>query len=334
MLFPPFQIVLQEDVQEFHPYIFQIFAQLLEQRTPGEALPPAYLALFPPLLSPLFWERPGNTPALVRLVRAYLTVAPAEVVSGGHLPAVLGVFQKLIASKALDHEGFALLEALYVERGGLPAETLAPYTPHVWLLLLQRLQGARTAKYARGFVGFAAGFAAAHGGPALLAALDGVQAGLGLQIVQSVLAPSLGATSGGQWEAKLVVVGASNLVCATPALRAPEAAAAAGKLLDALLSLLTGSTSAAPSGDDEGAADEEGAAAGYSAAFAKLFNAQRAEPDPLPAVKDASAYLATSLGQLAAASPGALPALAAGHLSPEGQQRLQALCAKCGVTIA
>jgi len=32
-------------------------------------------------------------------VQAYLTKAPAEVVSGGHLVAVLGVFQKLIASK-------------------------------------------------------------------------------------------------------------------------------------------------------------------------------------------------------------------------------------------
>lgn len=278
MLFPPFQIVLQEDVQEFHPYIFQIFAQLLEQRKSGGALPPAYVALFPPLLSPMFWERPGNTPALVRLVRAYLIVAPREIASGGHLPAVLGVFQKLIASKALDHEGFALLEALYVEQGGLPGEALAPYTPHVWLLLLQRLQSARTAKYVRGFVAFATGYAAAHGGPALLAAFDGVQSGVGLQIVQSVLAPSLGtAAGGGQREEKLVVVGATNLVCATPALREPAAAPAVGKLLDGLLSLLTGSTSAVTSGDDDEAVldEEAGGAAGYSAAFAKLHNAQR-----------------------------------------------------------
>ena len=27
-LFPPFQVVLSEDVQEFHPYVFQIFAQV------------------------------------------------------------------------------------------------------------------------------------------------------------------------------------------------------------------------------------------------------------------------------------------------------------------
>ena len=32
-LFPPFQIILQMDVSEFTPFVFQIFAQLLEYRT-------------------------------------------------------------------------------------------------------------------------------------------------------------------------------------------------------------------------------------------------------------------------------------------------------------
>ena len=58
----------QNDVQEFHPYVFQIFAQLIETRP--APLPAAYMAIFPPLLSPLFWERPGNVPALVRLLQA------------------------------------------------------------------------------------------------------------------------------------------------------------------------------------------------------------------------------------------------------------------------
>ena len=61
------RVLPQNDVQEFHPYVFQIFAQLIETRPPP--LPPAYMAIFPPLLSPLFWERPGNVPALVRLLQ-------------------------------------------------------------------------------------------------------------------------------------------------------------------------------------------------------------------------------------------------------------------------
>lgn len=56
-----------QDVQEFHPYVFQVFAQLIELRS--KPLPPVYLQIFPPLLSPVFWERSGNVPALVRLMQ-------------------------------------------------------------------------------------------------------------------------------------------------------------------------------------------------------------------------------------------------------------------------
>ena len=76
MLFPPFQYVLQKDVSEFTPYVFQILAQLLECR-PG--LSAAYMSLLPPILAPTMWERPANTPALVRLVCAYIQVGKDAV---------------------------------------------------------------------------------------------------------------------------------------------------------------------------------------------------------------------------------------------------------------
>lgn len=43
----------------------------------------AYMIIFPPLLNPMFWERPGNIPALTRLLVAYLTKAGQEIVAGG-----------------------------------------------------------------------------------------------------------------------------------------------------------------------------------------------------------------------------------------------------------
>ena len=55
-------------LQEFHPYVFQIFAQLIELH-PKE-LPAFYMStLFQPLLAPMFWERAGNVPALCRLMQ-------------------------------------------------------------------------------------------------------------------------------------------------------------------------------------------------------------------------------------------------------------------------
>ena len=65
--------------------MFQIFAQLIELHAPP--LPPLYMQLFKPLLAPLFWERPGNVPALARLLRAYLAKAGAAIVEQGLLQA-------------------------------------------------------------------------------------------------------------------------------------------------------------------------------------------------------------------------------------------------------
>ena len=35
-------------------------------------VPDTYMALFPHLLAPVLWERPGNIPPLVRLIQAFI----------------------------------------------------------------------------------------------------------------------------------------------------------------------------------------------------------------------------------------------------------------------
>lgn len=69
--------------------------------------------------------------------QAYLSKAGKEVVKGGHLLPLLGVFQKLVASKAHDHEGFFILGAL-VNEGGLPLADVDQYLTTVWNLLFSR----------------------------------------------------------------------------------------------------------------------------------------------------------------------------------------------------
>jgi exportin-2 (importin alpha re-exporter) len=99
LLFPPFQSVLALDVAEFVPYVFQILAQLLSSRPVNSGLSDAYRALFPPLLAPVLWERKGNVPALTELYIAYVSRGMAEIAGGSNLTGILGVFQKLLASK-------------------------------------------------------------------------------------------------------------------------------------------------------------------------------------------------------------------------------------------
>ena len=51
-------------------------------------LSPSYVTLFPPLLMPAMWERPGNIPALVRLLCAYMAKGKAQVRDArSHRPA-------------------------------------------------------------------------------------------------------------------------------------------------------------------------------------------------------------------------------------------------------
>jgi len=57
------------------------------------------------------------------------------VVQGGHLEGVLGVFQKLLASRAHFHEAFYILNALFEF---LPLAALQPFVPTIWNLLLTR----------------------------------------------------------------------------------------------------------------------------------------------------------------------------------------------------
>lgn len=110
-LFPPFHAILQHDISEFTPFVFQILSQLLELHPPN-SLPDLYSVLLPPLLTPTLWESRGNVPALVRLLRAFMERGSAEIVRDGKVAGLLGVFQHLIKSKANDSFGFELLESL------------------------------------------------------------------------------------------------------------------------------------------------------------------------------------------------------------------------------
>lgn len=57
-LFPVLQYILQNDVTEFLPYIFQVLSLALEYRKDGVKGP--YMDLFPLLLQPVLWERTGT----------------------------------------------------------------------------------------------------------------------------------------------------------------------------------------------------------------------------------------------------------------------------------
>ena len=62
------QAILQLDIPEFTPYVFQIIAQLLELHPKDQGVPGPYQALLPPLLGPAVWESHGKFSGLVVLI--------------------------------------------------------------------------------------------------------------------------------------------------------------------------------------------------------------------------------------------------------------------------
>jgi exportin-2 (importin alpha re-exporter) len=102
LIFPP----------EFKPYVFQLFAALLESR-PSEALSEYYIALISPILNYDLWLSRGNVPALSRLLCSIIPRGAQEIVANNQIEAILGVFQNLIAKKSkLETYAFDILESV------------------------------------------------------------------------------------------------------------------------------------------------------------------------------------------------------------------------------
>ena len=97
-------------VSEFTPYVFQLFAALLESN-PSASLPEYYKQLIPPMLTLTLWESKGNVPALVRFLSAVIPRSVSDIASEKQIEPILVIFQKLLSTKA-DNHAFDLLEVV------------------------------------------------------------------------------------------------------------------------------------------------------------------------------------------------------------------------------
>lgn len=96
---------------EFVPYVFQIFAALLEDTAANE-LPANFSTLLEPILAPAVWETRSNVPACSRFLSAMIPKAKRAILEKRQLEQVLGVFQKLLAFKKTETNAFDILESV------------------------------------------------------------------------------------------------------------------------------------------------------------------------------------------------------------------------------
>lgn len=152
LILPALLNILGEDVQEFVPYTFQILAYLLENFLKASPIPDEYKTLVKPLLSPAVWEFRGNVPGITRLLVAIMAHDSTAIASNSQeLVPLLGVFQKLVASRANDTYGFDLLQGIFLY---FPMDLISVHLNQVAVLLLTRLKTSRTEKYIKRFVVF------------------------------------------------------------------------------------------------------------------------------------------------------------------------------------
>jgi exportin-2 (importin alpha re-exporter) len=110
-LYEPFAQVLHQDVEEFKPYVFQLFAALLEAH-PSGTLSEYYQALIAPILLAELWQSRGTVPALARLLCAIIPRGTDVIAANNQLEAILGIFKSLITRKnKLESYSFDILES-------------------------------------------------------------------------------------------------------------------------------------------------------------------------------------------------------------------------------
>lgn len=329
-LFPVLQSILVEDVADFWPYTFQIFAQLVDVSSPP--LSEHYMQLFEVLLSEATWKRPGNAPALVRLLQAYLQKVPSELNNQGNLIKVLDRFGSLVSKSHTEDLGFYVLNTV-VEN--LNYDIIAPFIGRIWAALFERLkvQQNRSVKYVNSVVIFMSLVLVKHGISILVDSINTLHPNnpnLFGNILQQFWIPNVRLISG-PIELKLAVVASTRLLCESMVLLDPLAAELWGRMLDSITSLL--------SRPDNGGVELEADSPdipdnmGYSASFARLHHAGRKQEDPLKNISSPKEFLITSLARLSATTPGRYPAIIENFVDPANRAFLLQLCGAYNCTI-
>jgi exportin-2 (importin alpha re-exporter) len=327
-LFPVLQRILVEDIAEFWPYAFQIFAQLVNFSRPP--LSQSYMQLFGVLLSNATWDRPPCVPALVRLLRAFLRKIPNELNQEGRLPNILVIFRSLLSRSSTEDSAFYMLNTL-VENVGF--DIMSPYISEIWSALFTRLQTRQAVKFVNSLVVFMSLVLVKYGSGVLVTSIDAIQPSLFTQILQRFWIPNLKLIKG-TLEVKLTAVASTRLLCESAVLLDPAASQWWGKLLDSAVVLL--------SRTDQGGAQQEqndGADAvdiqrtGYSVSFVRLQYAGRSEDDLLKEVNDPKQFVVTSLATLSAQSPGRFGPIIEQNVDPANKSVLLQLCAAYNASI-
>lgn len=295
LFFPIFTNILVQEVLEFMPYVFQILSLFLEQYQPSQAVPEPYMELFSFLLMPPLWEKPACIAPLVRLLQAYVRNCCPQIISMGKLEPMLGVFQKLIASKSNDHQGFNLLNYLVLFAD---PSAMGPLMKQIFFLLFQRLTASKTVKYVKSLLVFFSIFTYKYGAQAFFDMIESIQVNMFAMVVDKLfIADSQKVT--GMIDRKSVSIGITKLLTELDVFFTQVNLNALWELLlRTVIAVIELPEDESTEGDEHFVEIEE--AVGYQASYSHLAFAGKKQLDPMADVADVRVFLTTSLKKVSA----------------------------------
>ncbi len=306
---------------------------------PGSGLSDAYRVLFPPLLSPTLWESRGNIPALTELFKAYIAKGISELSTGGHLPAILGVFQKLLSSTLTEEYAFQLLASLIAV---LDTVAISPFLGTIFNLIFTKLMSTKSKKYPKLVCVFLMNFAHTYGGAALFQSLESMQVGMTTMIITQVFEKHLGLLMGsGRDNIAFLMCGGTRLLLETPLGQQP------GPVLSSLVVSLTklgmqysGVGASATQLDALNAEalaaqlleEQQGADRQFDSAYSKLVYASVPSPTGSAELENPPPYFVRSFAQLAASNQPTFMAILHG-METNLQQWFHGVCHSNGIAL-
>ncbi|KAK7729252.1 importin-alpha export receptor, partial [Cytospora paraplurivora] len=316
-LWEPFSYILNEDVSEFVPYVFQIFAALLET-APTSPLPGNFNTLLAPILAPTVWETRGNVPGCARFLAAIIPKAKQTILDSKQLVQILGIFQRLLAVKKTEQNAFDILEAVAATFDG---PTLDAYFPDLLALVFTKLQSNPSDSYKQRFVRFyhlvSARVEAGLGADYFITYAEKLQSGVFTPIYLSIILQTTGQFAR-PVDRKIGVISYTKTLCESQAF-AHKYQKGWGFTANSLLDLLKNPPKVAGGFGDDIITEADVDDIGFGVGFTALNTCKRGARDDFPEISNVQAWVSDYIKAANARNGGTILKYVQERMQPEAQ---------------
>lgn len=327
VLFNILEVVVAQDVQEFTPYVLQLLHLLLKAQKVG-SMSDGFVKLFAELLAPAFWDRPGNVTPLTELMITYVEKLNHCIISQDKLIPLLGVFQKLIASKATDHEGLALLQAIMIH---LPQADVDARICDIFMLIFHRLTGSKTVKFVKNVLVCFSLYAYFRGAEALASAVNRLQDKMFGMVLEKLYIADVKKVTG-HLERRICQCGIVKILSTLPLIENGCYIHLWAPLLLVLMESFESTEQITQDEDDYFVDITE--ILDFQGQYSRLSYASCKRQDPTQEVKDLKLFLAASLANLSTKLPGFVSKTVQDNLDQRAVACLMNYCQTANVTIS